>query len=108
MSEITNEYSNFPSQLIQKHNFKDVDNSVAEIIKEIKDLQAQENFKEATEKINLHKEILKNYIIDASFINTLVEEIRNTQIYALRQCQNVFVCENIPSFYNNEDIWIGV
>ena len=41
MASYTNEYSQLPFQIMQRTYFKDVDNSVAELVNQIKELQAK-------------------------------------------------------------------
>ena len=38
MAKYTNEYSKLPYQIMELHNYKDVDDSIAEIVNQIKSL----------------------------------------------------------------------
>lgn len=107
MVQITNEYSNFPSRVLEKHNFKDVDNIAAPLVNQVKNLQSQGKYNEAAAIINQNAALLKQYIIDTPLINKLIEEIRNAQIYAVQQKQSVFISDTEPLSCVNDDIWIG-
>lgn len=103
----TYEYSNFPNSIIEIHNFKDVDSSIAVILNTIKSLQSRGLFEEAAKICSENKNILKPYVIDSSVINELVEQIRNTQIYAMSNRQYVYTEQTEPETWIDGDIWIG-
>lgn len=106
MEQITHEYSNFPKEVIKKHHFKDVDDSIAAIVNQIKELQASGLYRQASRVIAQNKDVLGTYIIDASTINEIMEHIRNTEIFSLQEHQCVYV-GNKPITCNQGDIWIG-
>lgn len=107
MVDFTHEYSNYPTAVIEKHNFKDVDNNVAVMINTIKALQSQGLYQEAAEVIQKNKETLKQYVIDTALINELIEQIRNTQKYALSARQSIYTTETEPYAMSDNDVWIG-
>lgn len=107
MVDYTHEYSNFPSEVIEKHNFKDIDNNVAIIINTIKSLQSQGLYAEASKIISDNIAILKPYVIDSSVINELVEHIRNAEICSLATRQHIHTDETEPYACLDGDIWMG-
>ena len=106
MSAYSNEYSNFPQKEITLPTFKNVDNTVGEIVSKINALRNQGLFAEAAAVIRNSTEDLTHYIIDASTINTLIEEIYNTQIYARQKQQFIYFGETEPDTVVAEDVWI--
>ena len=78
----TNEYSKLPNQVMTRHKFKDVDNSVAPLINQIKTLQQQGNYKKVNEIIQDNIENLSQYFISAEYINAIDEENR---VYIFKQ-----------------------
>lgn len=107
MAGYTNEYANFPNGYIEKHNFKDIyeaDEATLIVIEEIQSATP----KEAVEimKDPLKAELIRQYIAGSKHINTIIEELRNTQIYAKQVQQNIYIGEDpeIPQF---GDIVIG-
>jgi len=71
MPEYENEFSNFPISLITKHNFKNVDDTIAPIINQINTLRSQGLYDQATRIIQANADVLPQYIIDAITIRTL-------------------------------------
>ena len=76
-SSYTNEYSKFPYQVITQHNFMNIDDSLASLVNEINSYKMQGNFEVASKLISENADILSHYIIDASTINAIKEEISN-------------------------------
>lgn len=105
--QATHEYSNFPDEVIQKHNFKDVDDKIASVINQIKELQVAGLYNQASRVIDQNRDVLGQYIIDADTINSIMEHIRNTQIVALQTRQCIYVGSK-PYTCSNGDVWIGV
>lgn len=106
MNQTTHEYSNFPNELITKHNFKDVDDNIASVINQIKELQASGLYNQASRIVAQNKDVLGQYIIDSSIVNELIEHIRNTEIVSLQAQQCIYVGDK-PLTCNNGDVWIG-
>lgn len=89
MANYENEFSNFPFKKITKHNFKNVDDTVASIVNEINELRAQGLYNQAAEAIQNNSAILGQYIVDAITFRTWEEEIYNTQVYAKNAAVNL-------------------
>jgi hypothetical protein len=89
-----------------KKQYKDVDDSVASKIQQIQDLRRSGSYNLAAQKI---KELnLKDYNFSAQDVNWLIEEIRNTQIYAKQKRQNIYTDDENPiTSAINYDVWIG-
>lgn len=106
MAEFTHEYSQYPDKLMTKRTFKDVDDSIAMKVSEIQDLRRSGNYTKAAQRINELN--IKDYNFSASDVNWLIEEIRNTQIYAKQKRQNIYNTEDCPSDTAvTYDVWIG-
>lgn len=113
MAGYTNEYVDshntlsFPESYIQFPTFKDVDSKeIADLIKEIQAKRNKGLFSEATELINNNYDKLRPYFIDANVINMWVEHLRNTQIYAKQNQQNIYIGDK-PEVVQYGDIRIG-
>lgn len=106
MVEYANEFSNFPSELITRHNFKNVTDSVSSIINQINTLRSQGQYGQAAILVNDNQALLSQHIIDAITLRTLEEEIYNTQIYAQKSGQGVYLDETEPDCLVG-DIWVG-
>lgn len=106
MSKYENEYSNFPSQKITKHNFKNVDDSIASVINQINALRAQGLYNQAACIIQDNRDTLSQYITDATTFRTWEEEIYNTQTYARQIQQSIHFNESEPDCVDG-DVWIA-
>lgn len=107
MSEYENEFSQFPLKKIIKHNFKNVDDTVASVINQINALRSKGLYNQASQIIENNKNTLAQYIVDAATFRTWEEEIYNTQIYAKQIQQSVILDENEPEECEEGDVWIG-
>ena len=108
MAEFEREFSSFPEKKIVRHNFKNVDDSIAPIINQIKSLQEQEKYNQAARIVQNNFEVLSHYIVDAITYRTWEEEIYNTQIYARQKQQTIFFHESEEDFDGIEgDVWLG-
>lgn len=108
MANYENEFSNFPVQKITKHNFKNVDDSIADVINQINSLRAQGLYDQAANIIQNNFETLSHYIVDAVTFRTWEEEIYNTQKYARQVQQSIFFDESEKDFDGIEgDVWLG-
>lgn len=106
MSAYTNEYSNFPLEVINVKEYKNVDDFIKGFVNQIQLLREQGYYAEAARMIRTSAD-MSPYNFDATDVNRLVEEIRNTQIYAQSQKQAIFYSDQRnfdPSVY---DVWIG-
>lgn len=102
-----NEFSNFPSQKITLHKFKNVDDNIASVINQIVALREQGLYELAQDTIKANADILSSYIIDATTIRTLEEEIYNTQTYAKSRKQFIYFDSTAPEDVQVDDVWVG-
>lgn len=108
MANYENEFSNFPVQKITKHNFKNVDDSIADVINQINSLRARGLYDQAASIIQDNIDVLSHYIVDAITFRTWEEEIYNTQKYARQVRQSIFFDEREKDFDGIEgDVWLG-
>lgn len=107
MASYTHEYSNFPSTIMEKSHYKDVDNTVAGLINQLKVFQQNKDYNSVVLLIAQNPS-LKQYIIGADAFNKLAEEIRNAQIYAKTTKQTIYIQDkdNIPVSAIDGDVWI--
>lgn len=106
MSDFTHEYSQFPDKVWERRYFKDVDDTIAEVINQIKNLQSQGLYNQAQRIIEQNKDVLGKYIIDTEYVNAVDEELINLEKYAKQQKQSIYFQENEPDGVLN-DIWIS-
>lgn len=106
MSIYETEFSNFPNEKITKHNFKNADDSIADIIDQINDLRSQGLYNQASRIIQNNHDILSGYVADATTFRTWEEEIYNTQKYAKQQQQIIYFDEEEPDCIEG-DVWVG-
>lgn len=108
MSEYEREFSNFPDKKITLHNFKNVDDNIASIINQINSLRAQGLYSQAASVINGNKDLLSQYIVDATTYRMWEEEIFNAQKYARQNQQSIYFDESENDFDGIEgDVWVG-
>ncbi len=105
MADYTHEFSSFPDSVMKKTTYKDVTNDVATTINKIKDYQAAGNYTLAAITIASNPGI-KDYMIGVDFYNALIEEQRNTEIFAKQVHQSVYIGDE-PATPINGDVWIG-
>ncbi|MCI9315696.1 MAG: hypothetical protein HFI57_12080 [Lachnospiraceae bacterium] len=108
VSQYENEFSAFPSQLITRHNFKNVDDEASTMINHINSLRSQGSYLEAAQYIDQKKNVLSQYIVDAVTFRTWEEEIYNTQKYAKQAQQAVYFEDEEPDYCLEDDVWLGV
>lgn len=112
MAGYTKEYGDanglsFPDVYIDLPTFKDVDNAaVAQLVDRIQVLRGQGLVSEANQLMTENADTLLKYLIDARVINTWVEHLRNTQIYAKQVQQNIYIGDK-PAVVQYGDIRIG-
>lgn len=63
MTEFSNEFSSFPSGKITKHNFKNVDDSIASVINQINSLRSQGLYNQAARIIENNADVLSLNIL---------------------------------------------
>lgn len=107
MASYTNEYSKLPKQIMSLHHYKDVDNSVAPLINQIKILQEKGEYDKVNAIIQNNIENLKQYSFGADAINAIDEETRNLEIYAKSKKQSIFYQNDMPESAEFSDVWIG-
>lgn len=107
MSQYENEFSSFPKHLITRHNFKNIDNTIANLINQINSYRSQGAYIEAANLIR-NTPSLSQYIVDAVTFRTWEEEIYNTQKYAKAQQQVIFFEDEEPEYCLEDDVWLGV
>ncbi len=109
MASYTHEYSSFPTGLYTVNNFldlKDAPNDVATLVMQIKDYILNGNFTMASSVLEENKDTLKRYIIDATYINKLDEELRNLEIYTRTKKQGLYYQASEPDCVLG-DVWIA-
>ena len=106
MANYTNEYSRLPYQIMELHNYKDVDDSIAEIVNQIKSLQSQGLFNQANRLVENNKDVLGRYVFSVEAFNAIEEETRNLEIMCKEKKQSIYYNEepSNPALY---DVWIG-
>lgn len=117
------EYSNFPTQNITLHNYKNInDNGVTytlngvsytttvdKLIAKVNTLRASTftgDRQQCVALISATKDILSQYMVDAESFNTWEQEIYNTQVYAKSVLQSTHFGTEEPECAP-EDVWIG-
>ena len=96
MANYTNNYSNFPSSIINMPTFKDIDSDILPKIQEFNTAIENYNYKLAFSIFNTYN--LGDYCVDAEKIETIVEELRNTQIYAKTKGQQIIYVDSTKDF----------
>lgn len=106
MAQFEREFSNFPNQKITMHNFKNIDDSIADVINQINTLRAQGLYNQAARLIQNNSDILSQYVADAVTFRTWEEEIYNTQVYAKQKQQSIYFDDVEPDCIDG-DVWLG-
>ena len=106
MAKYTNEYSKLPLQIMELHNYKDVNDSIAEVVNEIKELQSKGLYNQATRVIENNKDVLGKYIFSTESFNAIEEETRNLEIMCKEKKQSIYF-EQEPDNPEKNDIWIS-
>ena len=106
MANYTNEYSKLPYQIYQTHKYKDVDDTIAGYVNDIKSLQSQGKYDEANRYIEKYKDVLGEYVFSVEAFNAIEEETRNLEIMCKGKKQSIYYGEQPikPTLF---DIWIG-
>ena len=106
MARYTNEYSKLPYQIYEPHEYKDVDDTIASYVNDIKSLQSQGKYDEANRYIEQYKNVLGKYVFSVEAFNAIEEETRNLEIMCKERKQSIFYEEepNDPLLY---DVWIS-
>lgn len=105
MASYTNEYSRLPFQIMKRTYFKDVDDTVADLVNQIKTLQASGQFTKVVELLKKNPD-LKKYVISSDYMNAIDEETRNLEILTKSRKQCIFYQTDEPEGIV-ADVWIG-
>ena len=105
MASYTNEYSKLPFQIMERTYFKDVDDSVADLVNQIKTLQSNGEFNKVRTILGNNPE-LKKYVISSDYMNAIDEETRNLEILTKSRKQAIFYQSEEPEGIT-ADVWIG-
>jgi hypothetical protein len=109
MATYTHEYSDFPNSVYSLRRFldlKDAPEAIADVIVEIKQHIAKKDFSSAASLLEQHKANLAQYMVDATYINTLGEELRNLEIYTKSKKQALYYQTAKPDGVTG-DVWIS-
>lgn len=109
MASYTHEYSNFPNSLYTVNNFLDLKaapTNVVSIVAQIKSYLLNGNYAQAASVLAANQAILKRYIVDATYINKLDEELRNLEIYTRTKKQGLYYQTSEPDCVQG-DVWIA-
>ena len=108
MAKFLREYSKFPEQLYTPHNYKNVASAPTEVmnvIQLIKSSIQSGNYGKAAQILTENKTLIAPYWIDADMINALEEEIYNMELYAKKEAQCHYYCDDEPNGYEG-DVWL--
>lgn len=106
MANYTSIYgSTYPQNTLTQRTFLDITDAQAALMSQFQTLINNNDISGAQYFIELHEAELKDRFIDASVINWLFEEIRNTQIFAKQEQQ--FIRTGLISEVAVGDVWIG-
>lgn len=107
MAELTHEYSQFPDKVWERRYFKDVNDSIGNVINQIKTLQAQGLYNQAQRLVEQNKDVLGSYSINSEYLNAIDEELINLEKYAKSQKQSVYIQNEEPEICYTGDVWIS-
>ena len=97
----------FPHSIMDEGEYEDVNNDIASEINQINIYRSQGNYKAAADLIKNKSDKLKKVSFGASLINSLIEENRNAQLYALEASQEIYTTSEEPIVSSTNVIWIG-
>lgn len=98
--------SRFPGTCIKVGTRKDVDDSVAAVIRQYNACISSSNMNDAAALYEQNKTLLEPYMIDMRYINRLEEEIYNTGLYAMYTASSVISAEQ-PAEQNVGGYWLS-
>lgn len=107
MTNYTHEYSNFPDTPLTLSHYEDVTDETANIINTYKKYLQNGQYDAAASYAKKNREFLEKHLLGSSNFMALQEEIRNTQILALKKSQSVCAADGEPSVMEVNDVWIG-
>ena len=98
----------WPDSLIELTHYKNADQTVEELLVQIKHLQDIGDYDSAQVLIDENYNTLRQYVFDTADVNRMVEEIRNLEIYTFSHKQQIYYQDTAPNTYIYEgDVWIG-
>ncbi len=109
MSQLQYEFSKFPEELYNLHNFKNVVDAPPEVyaaITLIKDAMQSGSYDKASRLLSDNRALISQYWIDADIINAIEEEIHNLEVYSKIASQSHYFTEEEPMAAEG-DVWIG-
>lgn len=98
--------SRFPGTCIEVGTHRDVDDSVAAIIRQYNACISSGNMDDAALLYEQNEALLRPYIIDMAYVNRLEEEIYNTGLYAMYTASSV-ISEQQPAEQNTGGYWLS-
>lgn len=108
MATYTNEYRTpcFPESVMDSGKYEDISDDTKAIIDEIELYKESGNTSMVAMLQLQYASILEKISIGAKTINSIIEEIRNTQIYAKQTIQQIVLGATTPEVLYNGLIWI--
>ena len=97
----------FPTSVMKSGDYRDVSDSIATLINTINSYRNQGKYDSAAILIRQNADILAKTSFGASLVNSLIEENRNAQLYALEVSQEIYTTIDEPASTSNNVIWIG-
>ncbi|MCR5503437.1 MAG: hypothetical protein K6F53_10545 [Lachnospiraceae bacterium] len=107
MATYTRHYSHYPNEIYTPHEFRDADNSVGNLINDIKQAMASGHYDDAQRIMSTYAGTLEPYVLNTEHINMIEEETRNLEIFAKSRQQAVFYQEDEPEYAQIDDVWIS-
>ena len=103
-----NEYRTpgFPESVMDSGNFMDVNDDMKDAISKIKSARDAGRYDVVKTLYEDYKDVLDKVDLGKSKINALIEEIRNTQIFAKEAKQQIYLQSEKPDVLFNGLIWI--
>ena len=99
--------SEYPNDIITVTEYKNADNTIGQLLNQIKQAEESGNYSEAQSIIRANANVLKQYVMDSSAINRYQEEIRNIEIFVKANKQQIFYQTSEPRSYASVgDVWI--
>ena len=97
----------FPNSIMNQVEYRDVYDEIGDKINQINTYRNQGDYESAKKLIESNSDKLKEVSIGASLINSLIEENRNAQLYALEASQEIYTTSEEPIVSSTNVIWIG-
>ena len=97
----------FPSSVMNSGDYRDVSDSIGNLINEINNYRNKGKYDYAAKLIRENANVLSKVSFGASLLNSLIEENRNAQIYALEATQEIYTTSSEPDVSSDNVIWIG-